>query len=120
MGRQHTLAAAVAMALLTAGCVGASADPAPQPSGSTRRNHDLLVQGDLAATAATERIAVGSRKVVARNAPTASAAQDGRLTPRVVDRLLVDQRYPVVWCTSRAVSRGPWAESSATSPMPRT
>ena len=30
------LAAAVSMALLTAGCVGASADPAPQPSGSTR------------------------------------------------------------------------------------
>ena len=31
-----------------------------------------------------------------------------------------DGRYPVVWCTSRAVSRGPWAESSATRPMPRT
>ena len=30
------LAAAVSMALLTAGSVGASADPAPQPSGSTR------------------------------------------------------------------------------------
>jgi 3',5'-cyclic AMP phosphodiesterase CpdA len=54
-------------------------------------NHDLLVQGNLAATAATERIAVGSRKVVTLDAATASAAQDGRLTPRIVDRLLADE-----------------------------
>ena len=54
-------------------------------------NHDLLVQGNLAATAATERIAVGSRKVVTLNAATASAAQDGRLTPRIVGRLLADE-----------------------------
>ena len=54
-------------------------------------NRDLLVQGNLAATAATERFAVGSRKVVALDAATASAAQDGRLTPRIVGRLLADE-----------------------------
>ncbi|HVG68774.1 MAG TPA: hypothetical protein VM785_11300, partial [Gaiellales bacterium] len=46
MGRQHALAAAVAMALLTAGCVGASADPAPQPSGSTRVSTWVDPDGD--------------------------------------------------------------------------
>ena len=46
MGRQHALAAAVAMALLTAGCVGASADPAPQPSGSTRISTSVDPDGD--------------------------------------------------------------------------
>jgi hypothetical protein len=55
-------------------------------------NHDVLVQGNLAATAATERIAVGSRKVVTLDAETAAAAQEGRLTPRIVDRLLADER----------------------------
>ena len=54
-------------------------------------NHDLLVQGNLAATPATQRIAVGSRKVVTLDAETAAAARGGRLTPRIVDRLLADE-----------------------------
>jgi 3',5'-cyclic AMP phosphodiesterase CpdA len=55
-------------------------------------NHDLLVQGNLAATPQTNRIAVGSRKVVTLDRDVADAARAGTLTPQIVDRLLAERQ----------------------------
>lgn len=53
-------------------------------------NHDLLVQGNLPATARTQAIATGSNKLVSVNRRVVLAAERGRLSQRVVARLLAD------------------------------
>jgi 3',5'-cyclic AMP phosphodiesterase CpdA len=51
-------------------------------------NHDLLVAGELAATARTERVAVGSRAVTALDEGVPVPRDERALTPRFVDRVL--------------------------------
>jgi len=51
-------------------------------------NHDLLVQGNLAADPATEAVAVGSRKLVELSPTVTRLAREGQLTPQLVDSLL--------------------------------
>jgi 3',5'-cyclic AMP phosphodiesterase CpdA len=51
-------------------------------------NHEVLVQGNLAPTVQTERLAIGDRKVVAFDAAALEAAQRRRLDPAVVRRIL--------------------------------
>ena len=51
-------------------------------------NHDLLVQGNLAATPATERIATGGRALTGFNAQARRLARSERLSGRIVARLL--------------------------------
>jgi 3',5'-cyclic AMP phosphodiesterase CpdA len=51
-------------------------------------NHDLLVQGNVRATAATNAIAVGSRKLVTLDPRALRAARARRLSTRLVARLL--------------------------------
>jgi 3',5'-cyclic AMP phosphodiesterase CpdA len=59
-------------------------------------NHDLLVQGNLPATPATERIATGGRKLVTVGRAALAAARRRRLDPHVVARLL-RQGLPGRW-----------------------
>ena len=51
-------------------------------------NHDLLVQGNLARTARTEAVAVGSRKLLTLDQRAVSAVRRRRLRAAVIDRLL--------------------------------
>lgn len=51
-------------------------------------NHDLLVQGNLPATARTQSIATGSRKLVSIDRAVLAAARGRRLEPQLVARLL--------------------------------
>ncbi len=51
-------------------------------------NHDLLVQGNVRATAATNAVATGSRKLVTLDRGALRAARTRRLAPAVVARLL--------------------------------
>lgn len=51
-------------------------------------NHDLLVQGNLAADPATQAVAVGSRKLIELSPTVAELARQGRLTPQLIDSLL--------------------------------
>lgn len=51
-------------------------------------NHDLLVQGNLAPTPATERIATGPRALIGFDAEARRLARAERLSGRVVTRLL--------------------------------
>ncbi|HEX8857362.1 MAG TPA: hypothetical protein VF752_17340 [Thermoleophilaceae bacterium] len=51
-------------------------------------NHDLLVQGELAPTAATERVATGGRRVLSIDTSAVDLAQARRDPARAVDELL--------------------------------
>jgi 3',5'-cyclic AMP phosphodiesterase CpdA len=51
-------------------------------------NHDLLVQGTVRGTAATDAVATGARKLVALDRQALQAARARRLAPEVVARLL--------------------------------
>jgi 3',5'-cyclic AMP phosphodiesterase CpdA len=51
-------------------------------------DHDLLVQGNLPATPATNAIATGSRKLVSLDPAALQLAESGRLKPQVVSALL--------------------------------
>jgi hypothetical protein len=51
-------------------------------------NHDLLVQGNVRATAATDAVATGARKLVTLDRGALRAARARRLAPAVVARLL--------------------------------
>lgn len=59
-------------------------------------DHDLLVQGNLPATPATNAIATGSQKLVTLDRSAIQIAQSRQLRPRVVD-LLLNNGLPGTW-----------------------
>lgn len=61
-------------------------------------NHDLLVQGNLKPSPATDSIAVGSRKLVTLDPSAVAAARRERLDPALIRRLLA-HGLPGRWIT---------------------
>jgi len=74
-------------------------------------NHDLLVQGNVAATAATNRVAIGDRKLVALSPAALQLARTRRLDPAAVTRLL-EQGLP-----GRSVAVAPDARRRELAPV---